>query len=317
MQSKLVRTYHLLRRQQHHHSQLRLFASRIKISSLKEEKIIYGYHLPVNDFGVPLISEKLRSKIFSKSKSKTLNSKAVDQAKSELTKFGLIEGSSGFTQTSSLPDVTPYLPQIENNNISDHLWRVAANQVRPYTDLLLGLLSASIPPRPTSWSLQPGWTRYCHDTGQVTCVPHPLENCMVFDVEVAVTEDPRAVMAVALTSKAWYSWLSPQLLHGQSFPSGSKTPCSMIPLGSDKNNPKLVIGHNIAYDRVRVGDEYQLDLTGTRYLDTMSLHIAIAGMTSQQRLVWQSAKNCTEEELKHKPKYEVNILSVLFIITLD
>ena len=40
--------------------------------------------------------------------------------------------------------------------------------------------------------------------------------------QVAVTEDPRAVMAVALTSEAWYSWLSPQLLHGESFPPGPK-----------------------------------------------------------------------------------------------
>ena len=40
--------------------------------------------------------------------------------------------------------------------------------------------------------------------------------------QVAVTEDPRAVMAVALTSEAWYSWLSPQLLHGEPFPPGPK-----------------------------------------------------------------------------------------------
>ena len=94
----------------------------------------------------------------------------------------------------------------------------------------------------------------------------------------------------------------------------------MIPLGSD-SSPRLVIGHNVAYDRVRVGDEYRcitvqcctvqcitvqgvcrMECSGTRYLDTMSLHIATAGMTSQQRLVWQAAKNCTEEELKHKPR---------------
>ena len=30
----------------------------------------------------------------------------------------------------------------------------------------------------------------------------------------------------------------------------------MIPLGSD-SSPRLVIGHNVAYDRVRVGDEYR------------------------------------------------------------
>ena len=51
-----------------------------------------------------------------------------------------------------------------------------------------------------------------------------------------------------------------------------------------------------------VQDVCRMECSGTRYLDTMSLHIATAGMTSQQRLVWQAAKNCTEEELKHKPR---------------
>ena len=57
---------------------------------------------------------------------------------------------------------------------------------------------------------------------KVTRVPHPEERCLVFDVEVAVTEDPRAVMAAAVTSRAWYSWLSPQLLHGEPFPPGPR-----------------------------------------------------------------------------------------------
>ena len=55
----------------------------------------------------------------------------------------------------------------------------------------------------------------------------------------------------------------------------------MIPLGSD-DSPRLVIGHNVGYDRVRLGEEYRLERSGTRYLDTMALHIAVAGMTSQQ-----------------------------------
>ena len=71
----------------------------------------------------------------------------------------------------------------------------------------------------------------------------------------------------------------------------------MIPLGSD-DSARLVIGHNVGYDRVRLGDEYRLERSGTRYLDTMALHIAVAGMTSQQRLVWNSCKGLTKEELK-------------------
>ena len=79
----------------------------------------------------------------------------------------------------------------------------------------------------------------------------------------------------------------------------------MIPLGSD-SEPRLVIGHNVAYDRIRVGDEYRLERSGTRYLDTMSLHIATAGMTSSQRMVWLASRNCTKEEMRHKPRWLSN-----------
>ena len=81
----------------------------------------------------------------------------------------------------------------------------------------------------------------------------------------------------------------------------TQTPDTMIPLGSD-DSPRLVIGHNVGYDRVRLAEDYRLEKTGTRYLDTMALHIALAGMTSQQRLVWNSCKNLSKEELKHKPR---------------
>ncbi len=33
--------------------------------------------------------------------------------------------------------------------------------------------------------------------------------------------------------------------------------------GSD-GSPRLVIGHNVSYDRIRVGDEYSMDVHGTR-----------------------------------------------------
>ena len=111
-------------------------------------------------------------------------------------------------------------------------------------------------------------------------------------------------MAIAVTSEAWYSWLSPHLVHAESFPS-TMSPSTMIPMGSDES-PCLVVGHNVAYDRIRVGDEYRIDRTGTRYLDTMSLHIAVAGMTSSQRLMKMACKNMTKEELKHKPKWLAN-----------
>ena len=122
---------------------------------------------------------------------------------------------------------------------------------------------------------------------------------MVFDVEVSVLTDSRAVMAACVTDKAWYTWLAPNLISGHPFPA-NMTPDTMIPLGSTPETPKLVIGHNVSYDRIRVGDEYGIELTGTRYLDTMSLHIAYSGMTSSQRIMKMGEKNI---ELSARPKW--------------
>ena len=101
------------------------------------------------------------------------------------------------------------------------------------------------------------------------------------------------MLAVACSSLAWYSWLSPHFLSDDGFPS-TVTPSSMIPLGSDSLE-RIVIGHNVSYDRIRLGDEYLLDRSGTRFLDTMSMHIALSGMTSSQRMMKQAEKNMEDE----------------------
>ena len=85
----------------------------------------------------------------------------------------------------------------------------------------------------------------------------------MFDVEVSVVTDPRAVMAVAVSRLAWYSWLSPHFLSGGGFPA-RVTPDTLVPLGAD-HSPRLVIGHNVAYDRVRIGDEYRLVRKGDEH----------------------------------------------------
>ena len=49
--------------------------------------------------------------------------------------------------------------------------------------------------------------------------------------------------------------------------------------------PRLIIGHNVSYDRQRCAEQYELMPSKTRFMDTMSLHIAVSGMTSGQRMV--------------------------------
>ena len=141
-----------------------------------------------------MIPDKLKSRIFPQPKksSAVTDEALIKEAQSDLTKFGLTERSA----ETRLPDVTPYLPHITDTNISHHLWKVAGDQastgthyvahynymmfivyvvkikhilqIRPYTDLLLELLSSPTPPRPPAWALQSGWSRYCPDTGEVT-----------------------------------------------------------------------------------------------------------------------------------------------------
>ena len=65
----------------------------------------------------------------------------------------------------------------------------------------------------------------------------------------------------------------------------------LIPLG-DSTKPRIIVGHNIGYDRARIKEEYTIKQTKNFFLDTMSLHVAVNGMCSRQRPAWMKhAKN--------------------------
>ena len=94
-------------------------------------------------------------------------------------------------------------------------------------------------------------------------------------------------MACAASPTAWYAWLSPWLLDE------SQTDKHLVPLG-DANNPRIVIGHNIGYDRARVAEEYDMQQSKNFFLDTMSLHVAVNGMCSRQRPTWMKHKKARD-----------------------
>ena len=73
----------------------------------------------------------------------------------------------------------------------------------------------------------------------------PEEDAITFDTEVMWKESSFPVMACAVSATTWYGWLSPWLL-GE-----SKSDRHLIPLG-DPLKSRVVIGHNVGYDRARV-----------------------------------------------------------------
>lgn len=104
-------------------------------------------------------------------------------------------------------------------------------------------------------------------------------------------------MACAVSPTNWYAWLSPWLL-GE-----TENDRHLIPLG-DPTQPRIVVGHNVGYDRARIAEEYDIKQSKNNFLDTMSLHAAVNGMCSRQRPTWM--KHRKSRELKDKIAGETN-----------
>ena len=86
-------------------------------------------------------------------------------------------------------------------------------------------------------------------------------------------------MACAASPTAWYARISPWLLKETTEPE------QLIPL-CDPSRKRKVVSHNVSYDCAWTLEEYSLKRPGTRWLDTMALHIAVNGISSYQRPAW-------------------------------
>lgn len=156
----------------------------------------------------------------------------------------------------------------------------------PYLRLAREFAVAELPPKPTKWIRKRGWTKYYSDGRPPEAVESPDEEMLVFDIEVLYKITDFPCMACAVSPHAWYAWISPWIL-------GDKNDRHLIPLG-DHSKPRIVIGHNVGYDRARVKEEYHVRQTKSAYIDTMSLHAAVNGMASRQRPEWMRHRRETE-----------------------
>ena len=74
----------------------------------------------------------------------------------------------------------------------------------------------------------------------------------------------------------------------------TKASQNQLPLKDQKE--RIVIGHNVGYDRARVKEQYFISNTKLRFLDTMAMHIAISGMTNYQKNILQSGRSYVSDE---------------------
>lgn len=128
---------------------------------------------------------------------------------------------------------------------------------------------------------------------------------LTFDTEVMWKESPYAVMACAASATAWYAWISPWLM-GE-----SESDRHLIPLGNPEI-PRIIIGHNVGYDRARAAEEYDVKQSRNFFIDTMSLHVAVNGMCSRQRPTWMKHKK--RRDMREKISNETNSIELTALL---
>ena len=213
---------------------------------------------------------------------------------------------------SVLADTSFTLPPLQGCNIDEHFHRIGVHAALPWSSLAVDLVGAQLPPTPDHWDIQAGWTKYHYRADGSSYSEHveyphhdgKPEQMIVFDVETMPEYHPYAVVACAATPKGWYAWISPWLLDQ------TADPDQLIPLG-DPKVARLVVGHNVSYDRARIREEYSLTGSRTRFLDTMSLHVAVKGISSHQRPAWMKHRKSKDEARELVEEAEEAVVALL------
>ena len=188
--------------------------------------------------------------------------------------------------TDNAPPISFDIPELQGASLDEHFYKLGLDAAEPHLTNAKQFTRSNTPPKPRKWVHRSGWTKYYPD-GRTQAVNTPDEDMLCFDTEVMWKESSFAVMACAASPTNWYAWLSPWLL-GE-----SESDRHLIPLG-DPDQPRIIVGHNIGYDRARISEEYDIKQSKNAFLDTMSLHVAVNGMCSRQRPTWMKHRKSRE-----------------------
>jgi len=223
----------------------------------------------------------------------------VELSKDHLRRHDLLGKNQDHTQPIAFD-----LPELQGQTLDEHFYKLGIDAGEPHLTFAKRFTLANAPPKPRRWAHRSGWTKYYSD-GRTEAVDYPQEEMLCFDTEVMWKESSFAVMACAVGPNAWYAWLSPWLL-GE-----SQSDKHLIPMG-DPSQPRIIVGHNIGYDRARILEEYSIQQSKNFFLDTMSLHVAVNGMCSRQRPTWMKHKK--NRELRDKIAEETDNIELATLL---
>uniref|UniRef100_A0A8C7TVF8 DNA polymerase subunit gamma-1 n=1 Tax=Oncorhynchus mykiss TaxID=8022 RepID=A0A8C7TVF8_ONCMY len=252
-----------------------------------------GHETRLNPLNIQMLSQNLHEQIFRGAEQEYEDEK-VERSIRHLQRHQLWG-----KEASLLPGVELQLPHMYGENINGHFRLLAQKQSLPYLEAASKLQQAPLPPMPQDWVWEVGWMRY-GPGGEARRVDFPDEAGLVFDVEVCMAEGHCPTLAVAVSPTAWYSWCSKRLIEERYSWSSQLTPADLIPMETPTNSSRppggqwrerLIVGHNVSFDRSYIKEQYLLKGSKARFLDTMSLHMAISGLTGFQRTLWMANKH--------------------------
>ncbi|CAK3862900.1 DNA polymerase gamma [Lecanosticta acicola] len=238
-----------------------------------------------NEIGVQQVSAHIHPQLFPSTGAPKPEEELVALSKHHLARHDLLGKTS-----DNVEPVGFDLPDLQGASLDEHFYKLGMDSAEPYLSLSKKYARASPPPKPRRWAKRSGWTKYFED-GTSETIDAPDADVLTFDTEVMWHETNFPAMACAVSGTHWYAWISPWLL-GE-----SENDRHLIPLG-DPEKSRIIVGHNISYDRARISEEYGLEQTRNFFMDTMSLHVAVNGMCSRQRPTW--VKHRKEREFQDR-----------------
>ncbi|CDK29414.1 unnamed protein product [Kuraishia capsulata CBS 1993] len=246
----------------------------------------------ISPVGIQHLSLGIQEQLFPGRKSQIgsrKNQRLVKLSHLHLDHNGLLGKKAALNTSIDFP-----LPKLQGSSMDEHFHRLGVHSSQKYVDLTETLMSIgeTLPQIPTNWQFKSGWVRYTNSKPPES-VPYPLEDSLVFDVEVMYKMTDYPIIATCVSPKAWYGWVSPFLTKE------SESMDHLIPMNTHSTE-KVIVGHNVPYDRARIKDEYNIKASKAFYLDTMALHVAVSGMCSRQRGTWLNYRKKTKKEKEEK-----------------
>jgi len=247
----------------------------------------------LNALGYATLSDGMNRQVFGDCKTSPVSPEFIKSIKASMENFGVtfpIENPKGFFMDDFK------LPELKGKNIKEHFDNISKDLVSDQVKIMKDFAYSELPSKPSSEYIvnTPGWTKYTPTKdGFDTTHPEVIEeDIAVFDCETFVkgSDFSHPILATAVTNTAYYIWM-----HECYVNPSIEYYTTLVPVG----NNKVFIAHNVAYDRARCAESY--DITKKNYwFDTMSAHINVSGLASGQRW-WYVQKTANKSGFKADP----------------